>query len=253
MLYLEHYQAALKVLEAPEFENQDLLLHDFNEEVYRSKPNYTDNGIHFGYVDALVNAINAIPAAMGYEYAIVVDGPYRSLGISEHHFTNSRFSKAKFSDIKEKALLNLNRKITEATLAQKAFEAKRKDPVEVTLPLSFEQDFFLAKFEDNWADEMDISGFAVLSQAELDTWKANIPETDYVFCIGTNEEISYATKEEFLKAVTVSPLPVEEAKLLYKLFGKTNTESLDWNGRYYNRKETSTVCRYGHFPRFKAV
>lgn len=83
---------------------------------------------------------------------------------------------------------------------------------------------FILKYNDNWADEMDISGFAVMTESERDEYFAvfkKVFDTNeyYSFFVGTNEEIEYNTLEDFTNAFEMSEITEEEAKVFSKFFG----------------------------------
>jgi len=97
----------------------------------------------------------------------------------------------------------------------------------------------LIKFDENWADEMDVSGFK-LFKSEQD-WQKAIKEfkdereieddEDCCFSIyfGTNEENEYESFSEFLNCFEVTTVSDAEVSVLEKLFPK-----IDYG--------------YGHFP-----
>jgi hypothetical protein len=51
----------------------------------------------------------------------------------------------------------------------------------------------LVKWDTNWADEMDIAGFAIMERKTWNEYKENLRKKKHPFsiCIGTNEEIEY--------------------------------------------------------------
>jgi hypothetical protein len=75
----------------------------------------------------------------------------------------------------------------------------------------------LVKYEDNWADEMDIEGFHIVSD---EAWQKFLdmvtPELfgSYSFCIGTNEEIEYEDAEDVLSAFEATDISDEDAKAI---------------------------------------
>ncbi len=77
-------------------------------------------------------------------------------------------------------------------------------------------------FEDNWADEMDIYGFSIMSQEK---WKYKVNETNNTtfpreVYFGTNEFNIYETPDEFLSRFKVKHLKTAEFQILIKLFGR---------------------------------
>lgn len=83
----------------------------------------------------------------------------------------------------------------------------------------------LVQTHDNWADEMDIYGYQILTvkqyQERLVELQQEFEENDgsYVWYIGTNEEIEYDCFDNFLETLTVSELTTEEAKFLKDILG----------------------------------
>ena len=66
----------------------------------------------------------------------------------------------------------------------------------------------LIKFEANWADEMDIEGLFVITEAEWTLYKQKA--TAYFktnntlnYCIGSNEDIEFYSYTELMEAFTV--------------------------------------------------
>lgn len=118
----------------------------------------------------------------------------------------------------------------------------------INIPLEFEgKEFFMVKYEDNWADEMNIEGFMVMNSQELENWKSRIPKK-YRFNLGTNEEIEYDSKKEFLNTIKINSISVEEARFLYGHFGSDYTDCLEWNGREFNKMVKRRICEFGFFP-----
>jgi hypothetical protein len=83
----------------------------------------------------------------------------------------------------------------------------------------------LVKFDSNWADEMDIDGFMVMTQDEWDQYKAHtkkffeqLGERSWSFGIGTNEEIEYESHDEFIRELKVEEITDVEYESLAHLF-----------------------------------
>lgn len=82
----------------------------------------------------------------------------------------------------------------------------------------------LVKYSDNWADEMDISGFNVLAE---DQWNAHLAIAKKVFeengsityGVGTNEDVEFSSFKQYLSRFKVITITDEEAATLSKLFG----------------------------------
>lgn len=79
----------------------------------------------------------------------------------------------------------------------------------------------LVTFSTNWADEMDIAGFRVFTQAEWDAEWSTLSASAFPMEVyfGTNESNEYDTKEDLQKEYTVTPLTPAEVVLLDRLFG----------------------------------
>ena len=77
----------------------------------------------------------------------------------------------------------------------------------------------LVIFKDNWADEMDLSGFNIWSDEE---WKEFL-NSDYFpdeVCIGSNEEIVYESLEDWKRKFQARSIDENEETILRKLFEK---------------------------------
>lgn len=238
-LYPEHYEKALEILNDPSFMSQELALHDYSE---------TTRGLHYGYADDLVARLVGEPTSSYYAY-IVTDELKADLMAWERIARNTRYSLVKFFRIKNLILPDILKKLEVAKEEERKFLLRRKDKEEVTIPLVFEgNDFLLVSYDDNYADEFNINGFKVFTTEEWEKWKSSLPENSFEHGFGTNECIEYSSKEEFLATCTVKSITVEQAKMLFEIFGKKTIDHLDWNGRYHNKIIHSTVVDYGMFP-----
>lgn len=120
---------------------------------------------------------------------------------------------------------------------------KKIDVIEI--PFDINRDWTLVKYADNWADEMDIAGFMVVSNEELEEWKSKIPNREFLFSIGNNEEVEYSNKEEFLEQHTFTPLTKEQAQIYFDHFGNRKTVCEDWDGKKFNTYKSVMVCKFG--------
>ena len=90
--------------------------------------------------------------------------------------------------------------------------------------------YVLVQTNDNWADEMDIYGYRILTikqyENRLKELQEEFEESDgtYMWYIGTNEEIEYDNFDNFLESLTVTELTTSEAKSLKAMLGS------DYNG-----------------------
>jgi hypothetical protein len=84
--------------------------------------------------------------------------------------------------------------------------------------------YMLTKLNTNWADEMDLAGFAVVT---LEEWAGFVKmvksffkgdDRTFTFYVGTNEEIEFESAEGILEEITTTPITTEEKELLYSLF-----------------------------------
>jgi hypothetical protein len=80
----------------------------------------------------------------------------------------------------------------------------------------------LVKYDGNWADEIDLQGFIVMTDLE---WKAYKGAMDHVYSersfevsVGTNEEVSFANADDYFDSFEVKKLTSEESEMLRKLF-----------------------------------
>jgi hypothetical protein len=75
-------------------------------------------------------------------------------------------------------------------------------------------------FKGNWADEMDIEGFDILSKEhwEFKKLEANNTEFPQEICIGTNENVDYDSVKEYLSDFKVQEISDEEEAIIRKLF-----------------------------------
>ena len=97
----------------------------------------------------------------------------------------------------------------------------------------------LVKFDDNWADEMDVSGFKIFDN--LDAWnkaleekkkRRELEDDDQYFevCFGTNEYIEYDSFSSFLNRFQITEISKDTAEIIGMLFPEAKSYG------------------YGHFP-----
>lgn len=79
----------------------------------------------------------------------------------------------------------------------------------------------LVTWKANWADEMDIEGFKIYTEADWESYKSELKTMTKKFTIGvgTNEEIDYDHGHELLNQLTVKKLNDDDAKFIKKTFG----------------------------------
>ena len=87
--------------------------------------------------------------------------------------------------------------------------------------------FYYVHYIDNWADEMELEGFALMDEKEYEHYTAtvNAIATDiecglpFTYCIGSNEDIEYTNANDFLSAFEVSKFE-EYPEGIETVFGK---------------------------------
>ncbi len=79
----------------------------------------------------------------------------------------------------------------------------------------------LVIFKDNWADEMDIVGFNILTKEQWEYKELEIRETPFPkeVGVGSNEQITYDNVEQYLAMFTILEISDEEEKTIRKFFG----------------------------------
>lgn len=89
-----------------------------------------------------------------------------------------------------------------------------------------EEECYLVKFEENWADEMDISAFAVFSAKDYRDWRSAMGRLEkamehavLTYTFGTNEEQEYEDFKEFVECFDVKPITKEQANTIREAFG----------------------------------
>lgn len=81
---------------------------------------------------------------------------------------------------------------------------------------------WLVKLADNWADEMDIEGFSIMSTGQFTQWAKTVEEVakkideghNFEWYIGTNEWIDWEDGKSFKEAFTCEVITDEEAEVL---------------------------------------
>lgn len=85
----------------------------------------------------------------------------------------------------------------------------------------------LVKYSSNWADEMDIDGFCLMTKGEYLDWVADwttffkqIDGEAYCYCIGTNEDIPYEDAEGFFNDFEGKYITEDHYNTFVLYFGK---------------------------------
>lgn len=79
----------------------------------------------------------------------------------------------------------------------------------------------IVKWDSNWDDEMDISGFTIISEEEAIALKTRLKErkTGFEICVGTNEDIDYSSGADLLDELTFTKISDDEARIIEKRIG----------------------------------
>jgi hypothetical protein len=90
---------------------------------------------------------------------------------------------------------------------------------------------YFLKYNNNWADEMDIEGGLIFTKKEMDDYFSEFEKyfgtnLVYTFYVGTNEEITHDSFFDFKSCFTITEITDKEREVL---------EKLNLNG-------------YGHYP-----
>lgn len=85
--------------------------------------------------------------------------------------------------------------------------------------------YYLYKFSDNWADEMDLEGFAILTETEKDIALSQIRK-EYkrggTICFGTNEDNEYDSLSDVMNTISFKEITAVEYNAIKKAFGKSS-------------------------------
>lgn len=76
----------------------------------------------------------------------------------------------------------------------------------------------LVIFNENWADEMDVAGFSIMSKEKWESYVNGIPDKKLYLGIGSNEEIEFRNKHDYLTSFDVKELSQQEYDILHRLF-----------------------------------
>jgi len=79
----------------------------------------------------------------------------------------------------------------------------------------------LVSWDTNWADEMDISGWSIMTEKEATEFKEKLKNIKswFTICVGTNEDIEYASGKDLLDELEFKKITEEEEKIIKKFFG----------------------------------
>lgn len=87
-----------------------------------------------------------------------------------------------------------------------------------------EKIYVFVRFQDNWADEIDVDNFCAkpLTKEEYDYFMKAVEFTknyrdEMCYTVGSNEWIDYANGEEYMAAYEIKTISKEEYEVLEKL------------------------------------
>ena len=84
--------------------------------------------------------------------------------------------------------------------------------------------YLLIQYKDNWADEMNVYGFHIMTETawnfflKLVNEKPDFFENDFTIGVGSNEDISYENKDDLLKHFKVEEVSKEYSDQTRSLF-----------------------------------
>lgn len=84
--------------------------------------------------------------------------------------------------------------------------------------------YYLYRFSDNWADEMDLEGFAIMTEKQKDIALAAIKrqyKKGGTICFGTNEDNDYDSLEDVLACISFEEISFQEYNSILKVFGSS--------------------------------
>ena len=84
---------------------------------------------------------------------------------------------------------------------------------------------WLIKLTDNWADEIDIEGFSIMSTGQFAQWAKTVEKVakkidegrSFEWYFGNNEWIDWKTGKDFKEAFSCEVITDEEAEVLKRL------------------------------------
>ena len=99
----------------------------------------------------------------------------------------------------------------------------------------------LVKYRDNWADEMDLEGFRLMTISEWEDIKQRAEEyfkenSEYTYYVGTNEEVTFRNYNDWLRHFDVFNLLDHEYHAILRTLGQDfgffpydDFEDVDWD------------------------
>ncbi len=80
-----------------------------------------------------------------------------------------------------------------------------------------EKQYVLLVSSGDWADEFDLEGFAIFEKSKWENVKEGIPEGNFDAYFGSNEFVSFESKEGYLSHIEEKPISVEEIQALARM------------------------------------
>ncbi len=107
--------------------------------------------------------------------------------------------------------------------------------VHVEIDVNMSKEKVLLVFDDNWADEFDISAWQIVDK---DKWESlreqfleKVGDNSFSFYFGTNEDMEYDNASAFIDQISEKAITSEEAKLIKKIFGCSEMGTIDILGK----------------------
>jgi hypothetical protein len=89
----------------------------------------------------------------------------------------------------------------------------------------------LVKYEDNWADEIDLKGFKLFTDDRWQEFQDAVPDKRFTRYVGSNQDIEYDGKKDFLSRFSVQEIEESDYQVLKKFFphGEGEFPDLDFD------------------------
>lgn len=151
---------------------------------------------------------------------------------------NSGITGDKLRSNVNKHIEQYNKEIDEAVERVRNGESVSNEQVMSEMDRILSNTKVLVNWYTNWADEMDIAGFAILDIIEWERIYANIllKKDCFSICIGTNEDIDYNNGEHLLSELEIVEISDVEANTITNLLGNRfgHTQFVQDFNRYGN-------------------
>lgn len=84
-------------------------------------------------------------------------------------------------------------------------------------------EYLIVSSNGDWGDEFDLEGFEIFTREAWENYLEGIPEGEAECYFGTNEFVTFDSREDYLGYLTVKPILEEEIMLLVHLLGLEDT------------------------------